>query len=62
MPPTLLARAIWRRFELGIASSHRTRGAVDVGGFVDCAGGFVDWREDPWTEFTKPPTSGLPSG
>jgi hypothetical protein len=23
---------------------------------VDCGGGFVDWREDDWTEFAKPAT------
>jgi hypothetical protein len=29
---------------------------VGFGGFVDCAGGFVDWRGDDWTESSKPTT------
>lgn len=24
---------------------------------MDYVGDFVDWQEDDWTEFTKPPTS-----
>jgi hypothetical protein len=27
-------------------------------GFVDCGGDFVDWGQEDWTEFAKPPTWG----
>ncbi len=30
---------------------------VGFGGFVDYAGGFMDWPEDDRTESTKPPPS-----